>query len=211
MFTGIIAAMGSIIRMTRKGADALLDVDTPMNLQDIRMGDSIAVNGACLTVIAKADRGFTADVSAETLERTNLRMLKAGDRVNLEKAMRLNDFLGGHLVLGHVDGLGRIREKSQKANSIIFGIEPDEKLLRYVVEKGSIALDGISLTVNRCEKKRFYVNMIPHTIQATTLSFTKIGDFVNVETDIIGKYVEKFLQPRQGMDREYLAEHGFLK
>lgn len=211
MFTGIIAAMGSIRRMTRKGADALLDVDTPMNLQDIRMGDSIAVNGACLTVIAKTDRCFTADVSAETLERTNLRMLKAGDRVNLEKAMRLNDFLGGHLVLGHVDGLGRIQEKSQKANSIIFGIETDEKLLRYVVEKGSIAIDGISLTVNRCEKKRFYVNMIPHTIQVTTLSFTKISDFVNVETDIIGKYVEKFLQPRQGMDREYLAEHGFLK
>jgi riboflavin synthase len=211
MFTGIIAAMGSIRRMTRKGADALLDVETAMNLQDIRMGDSIAVNGACLTVVAKTERCFTADVSAETLERTNLRTLRAGDRVNLEKAMRLNDFLGGHLVLGHVDGLGRIQEKSQKANSIIFGIEPDERLIRYVVEKGSIAIDGISLTVNRCEKKRFYVNVIPHTVQVTTLSFTKISDFVNVETDIIGKYVEKFLQPRQGMDREYLAEHGFLK
>ena len=135
--------MGSIRRMTRKGADALLDVETLLDLQDIRIGDSIAVNGACLTVTAKTDRGFRADVSSETLERTTLRMLKAGDRVNLEKAMRMSDFLGGHLVLGHVDGLGNIREKSQKANSLIFGIEIDEKLLRYVVEKGSIAVDGL--------------------------------------------------------------------
>lgn len=203
--------MGSIRRMTRKGADALLDIETLLDLQDIRIGDSIAVNGACLTVTAKTDRGFRADVSSETLERTTLRMLKAGDRVNLEKAMRMSDFLGGHLVLGHVDGLGNIKEKSQKANSLIFGIEIDEKLLRYVVEKGSVAVDGISLTVNRCEKKRFYVNMIPHTAQATTLGVATIGSLVNLETDIIGKYVEKFLQPRKGMDREYLAGHGFVK
>ena len=161
MFTGIIEAMGSVGRVTRKGADALLGIETAMDLQEVRVGDSIAVNGACLTVTARGDRGFTADVSAETLERTNLRMLKTGDRVNLEKAMRLNDFLGGHLVLGHVDGLGRVQEITRKANSLIFGIETDAKLLRYVVEKGSVAVDGISLTVNRCEKKRIYVNLIP--------------------------------------------------
>ena len=203
--------MGSVGRITRKGADALLEIETAMNLQDIRIGDSVAVNGACLTVTARGDRGFTADVSAETLERTNLRMLKAGGRVNLEKAVRLNDFLGGHLVLGHVDGLGRVREMTRKANSLIFGIETDEKLLRYIVEKGSVAVDGISLTVNRCEKKRFYVNLIPHTARMTTLGFVKIGDFANIETDIIGKYVERLLQPRGGMDRAFLAEHGFLK
>ncbi|OPY07704.1 MAG: Riboflavin synthase [Syntrophaceae bacterium PtaB.Bin095] len=211
MFTGIIEAMGSVGRVTRKGADALLGIETAMDLQEVRVGDSIAVNGACLTVTARGDRGFTADVSAETLERTNLRMLKTGDRVNLEKAMRLNDFLGGHLVLGHVDGLGRVQEITRKANSLIFGIETDAKLLRYVVEKGSVAVDGISLTVNRCEKKRFYVNLIPHTARMTTLGFVKIGDFANIETDIIGKYVERLLQPRGGMDRDFLAEHGFLK
>lgn len=211
MFTGIITALGSIRRVTRKGADALLEVDASMPLEDIRIGDSIAINGACLTVTQKADRRFTADVSAETLSRTNLGTLKAADPVNLEKALRFNDFLGGHLVLGHVDGQGKIQERTQKSNSIIFGIDVPEGLVRYLVEKGSIAVDGVSLTVNRCEKKRFYVNMIPHTAQVTTLGFKKVGDTVNIETDIIGKYVERFLQPRKGMDMGFLAEHGFLK
>jgi riboflavin synthase len=211
MFTGIITALGSIRRVTRKGADALLDVDASMPLEDIRIGDSIAINGACLTVTHKADRHFTADVSAETLSRTNLGALKAGDRVNLEKALRLNDFIGGHLVLGHVDGQGKLQEKTSRANSIIFGIEIPEGLARYLVEKGSIAVDGVSLTVNRCEKNRFYVNMIPQTAQVTTLGLKKSGDIVNIETDIIGKYVERFLQPRKGMDMGFLAEHGFLK
>jgi riboflavin synthase len=211
MFTGIITALGSIRRVTRKGADALLEVDASMPLEDIRIGDSIAINGACLTVTQKADRRFTADVSAETLSRTNLGTLKAGDRVNLEKALRFNDFLGGHLVLGHVDGQGKIQEKTGSANSIILGIEIPEEIMRYLVEKGSIAVDGVSLTVNRCEKKRFYVTMIPHTAQGTTLGLKKAGDAVNIETDIIGKYVERFLQPRKGMDMGFLAEHGFLK
>lgn len=211
MFTGMITALGSIRRVTRKGADALLEVDASMSLEDIRIGDSLAINGACLTVTQKADRRFTADVSAETLSRTNLGALKAGDRVNLEKALRFNDFLGGHLVLGHVDGQGRLQEKTGSANSIILGIEIPEGLLRYLVEKGSVAVDGVSLTVNRCEKNRFYVSMIPHTAIMTTLGFKKVGDTVNIETDIIGKYVERFLQPRKGMDMEFLAEHGFLK
>lgn len=211
MFTGMITALGSIRRVTRKGTDALLEVDASMSLEDIRIGDSIAINGACLTVTQKAERRFTADVSAETLSRSNLGTLKAGDRVNLEKALRLNDFLGGHLVLGHVDGQGKLQEKTGKANSIILGIEIPEELMRYLVEKGSIAVDGVSLTVNRCEKSRFYVNMIPHTAQVTTLGFKKVGDAVNIETDIIGKYVEQFLHPRKGMDMGFLAEHGFLK
>jgi riboflavin synthase len=211
MFTGIIENAGAVKRITRKGEDALLVIDTSLNLDDIKVGDSIAVNGACLTVTEKTDRSFSADVSAETLARTNLKLLKSGDRVNLEKSLRMNSFLGGHLVLGHVDGLGKIQEKINKANSLHFGVEIDTELSRYIVEKGSVAVDGISLTVNRCEKNRFYVNIIPHTARNTTLEFKKVADLVNIETDIIGKYVEKFLNPGKGIDMNFLAEHGFLK
>ena len=211
MFTGIIENAGAVKRITRKGEDALLVIDTSLNLDDIKVGDSIAVNGACLTVIEKTDRSFSADVSAETLARTNLKLLKSGDRVNLEKSLRMNSFLGGHLVLGHVDGLGKIQEKINKANSLQFGVEIDTELGRYIVEKGSVAVDGISLTVNRCEKNRFYVTIIPHTARNTTLEFKKVADLVNIETDIIGKYVEKFLNPGKGIDMNFLAEHGFLK
>jgi riboflavin synthase len=211
MFTGIIENAGAVKRITRKGEDALLVIDTSLNLDDIKVGDSIAVNGACLTVTQKTDRSFSADVSAETLARTNLKLLKSGDRVNLEKSLRMNSFLGGHLVLGHVDGLGKIQEKINKANSLQFGVEIDTELGRYIVEKGSVAVDGISLTVNRCEKNRFYVNIIPHTARNTTLEFKKVADLVNIETDIIGKYVEKFLNPGKGIDMNFLAEHGFLK
>jgi riboflavin synthase len=211
MFTGIIENAGAVKRITRKGEDALLVIDTSLNLDDVKVGDSIAVNGACLTVTEKTDRSFSADVSAETLTRTNLKLLKSGDRVNLEKSLRMNSFLGGHLVLGHVDGLGKIQEKINKANSLQFCVEVDTELGRYIVEKGSVAVDGISLTVNRCEKNRFYVNIIPHTARNTTLEFKKVADLVNIETDIIGKYVEKFLNPGKGIDMNFLAEHGFLK
>jgi riboflavin synthase len=197
--------------MTRKGGDALLEIETPMNLEDVRVGDSIAVNGACLTITRKSTRGFAADVSAETLARTNLALLRAGERVNLEKSLRLNSFLGGHLVLGHIDGIGKIQEKTLKDNGIQFGIDVDASLNRYLVEKGSIAVEGVSLTVNRCEKNRFYVNIIPHTAQTTTLGMKKVADHVNIETDIIGKYVEKFVNRDKGIDINFLAEHGFLK
>ena len=210
MFTGIIQGMGAVRRITKKGDDAQLLIDAPLELEDVKIGDSVAVNGACLTVTAKSDHDFTADVSAETLARTNLRVLKAGDRVNLEKALRMSDFLSGHIVLGHVDGMGTIREKNVKSQSIIFGVEIEEGLSRYVVEKGSITIDGISLTVNSYEKNRFYVNVIPHTAQATTLGIRKVGDGVNIETDILGKYVEKFLNPRKGMDLNFLKDHGFV-
>jgi riboflavin synthase len=211
MFTGIIEDLGTVNRISRKGEDALLVVDTSMHLGDINVGDSISVSGACLTVTEKVDKRFSADVSAETLARTNFKALKSGDKVNLEKSLRLNSFLGGHLVLGHVDGIGKIQEKVNKANSIQFSVEIDPELSRYIVEKGSVAVDGISLTVNRCEKNRFYVNIIPHTARSTTLGFKKVADVVNIETDIIGKYVEKFLNPSKGIDMNFLAEHGFLK
>ena len=211
MFTGMIESMGSVKKFTRHGEDAILDIDASMILEDIKVGDSIAINGACLTVTRKSEREFTADVSAETLSRTNLRLLKPGDRVNLEKALRLNSFLGGHLVLGHVDGLGKILEKVTRSNSVLLGMEIDMELGRLIVEKGSVAVDGVSLTVNRCEKNRFYVTMIPQTARMTTLGIKKVADRVNIETDIIGKYVEKLLNPDKGIDMNFLAEHGFLK
>ena len=211
MFTGIIEGIGVVKKITTKGEDALLEIDTSMNLDDIKTGDSIAISGACLTVTEISDRGFIADVSAETLAKTTLESLKRGDKVNLEKALRLNSFLGGHLVLGHVDGVGSICERLEKSNSIIFGVEIDKQLSKYVVQKGSIAVDGISLTVNRCEKNRFYVNIIPNTARATTLESKRVRDPVNIETDILGKYIEKLLNPDKEIDMAFLSEHGFLK
>jgi len=220
MFTGIIEKTGIVRRMTRRGEDARLEVETGLDMRDVRVGDSISVSGVCLTVVTLTGRGFEADVSAETLSRTTLGALKAGDPVNLEKSLRLNGFLGGHIVLGHVDGQGKIVEKKTKANSILFGVEVDEVLTRYIVEKGSVAVDGISLTVNECKRNRFYVNIIPHTVRETALGFKKTGDAVNVETDILGKYVEKLLGrdkdpktggPGKGLNLEFLAEQGYLK
>jgi riboflavin synthase len=218
MFTGIIEVMGTVRSLMRRGEDALLTIDAPIDLAQVKIGDSIAVNGACLTVTKKSQTGFTADVSAETLSRTNLRTTKVGDNVNLEKSLRLTDFLGGHIVLGHVDTVGKISEKSEKSNSIVVGVEIDESLMRYIVEKGSVTVDGISLTVNKCEKNRFYMNVIPHTAKATTIGLKKVNDLVNVETDILGKYVEKLLfagrdqnsVPGRKLDLNFLAEHGYL-
>jgi riboflavin synthase len=224
MFTGIAAAPGSVRRLTRRGEDALLEVETSLDLDDVRIGDSIAVSGACLTVTARSPRTFTADVSAETLSRTMLRNLTAGDRVNLEKALRVGDRLGGHIVLGHVDGVGRIVEKTPRSGSLILGCEVAPEIDRYVVAKGSVTVDGVSLTVNRCEKNRFYVNIIPLTAAGTTLGLKKAGDEVNIETDILARYVEKLiLAPKDdgasgpaggstgGIDPEMLARYGFIK
>jgi len=222
MFTGIAAAMGSVRRLTLRGKDALLDVDTSLKMDDVRIGDSICVSGVCLTVTALREGGFTADVSAETLSRTTLKTLKAGDPVNLEKALRIGDRLGGHIVLGHVDDVGRVIEKTVRSQSIAFGFEINPELGRYVVAKGSITVDGISLTVNRCEKDRFYVNIIPHTAAGTTLGGKRVSDRVNIETDILARYLEKLItaapeggdaneKPSGGIDMALLARHGFLK
>lgn len=211
MFTGIIQDTGTVRALTRKGEDARLEVTTALPLDDVRIGDSIAVSGACLTVTSLAASSFTFDVSAESLSKTTLGRLKAGERVNLEKALRLSDFLGGHLVLGHVDCVGRIAERTARAGSIVFGITLEPGLSKYVVAKGSIAVDGISLTVNSCEGDRFYVNIIPLTAQKTTLPAKKAGDSVNLETDVLGKYVEKLLHPGRGVNVDFLREHGFLK
>jgi len=211
MFTGIIEGSGKVVRLTMKGADAILEVEAAIDLGEVGLGDSIAVNGACLTVTSKTAGTFTADVSAESLSKTTLKTLQAGNPVNLEKSLRIGGFLGGHFVLGHVDGIGRILSKTQKSGSIIFAIEAAEPWSRYIVEKGSVAVDGISLTVNKLEKGRFYVNIIPHTAVHTTLVGKKEAQWVNIETDILGKYVEKLLQTPRGIDKDFLAEHGFIK
>jgi riboflavin synthase len=210
MFTGIVEGLGKVKRLTMKGADAVLEIESGISLAEVSLGDSIAVNGACLTVTAKNQQNFQADVSAETLARTTLKLLQAGHKVNLEKSLRVGGFVGGHFVLGHVDAMGRILSQTQKSGSLILAVEMNDTLSRYIVEKGSVAIDGISLTVNKLEKSRFYVNIIPHTAANTTLLAKKEGDLVNIETDILGKYVEKLLQSSKGIDKDFLAQHGFL-
>ncbi len=210
MFTGIVEGLGRVKRLAMKGADAVLEVEALIDLNDVTIGDSIAVNGACLTVTARNKNIFNADVSAETLDKTNLNRLHAGDKVNLEKSLRVGGYVGGHFVLGHIDATGRILSQTQKSGSIILAVEIDDKLSRYIVEKGSVAVDGVSLTVNKLEKGRFYVNIIPHTADKTTIVMKKEGDWVNIETDILGKYVGKLLQTPRGIDNDFLARHGFL-
>jgi riboflavin synthase len=209
MFTGIVEGFGKVKRLTRKGADAVLEIEAGISLDEVSLGDSMAVNGACLTVTSKNQQNFQADVSAETLARTTLKFLQAEHKVNLEKSLRVGGFVGGHFVLGHIDSTGRILSQIQKSGSLILAIETNENISRYIVEKGSVAIDGISLTVNKLEKNRFYVNIIPHTAANTTLLSKKEGDLVNIETDILGKYVEKLLQSNKGIDKDFLSKHGF--
>jgi riboflavin synthase len=211
MFTGIIEGMGTTKGVIQRGRGSFLEVSAPFDITDIREGDSIAVNGVCLTVTAIKGQVFTADVSEETRAKTNLGELNRGEAVNLEKALRMNAFLGGHLVLGHVDCVGKVCKRSVQSYSTVFGIEVDKELGRYIVEKGSITVDGVSLTVNRCEKDSFYVNVIPHTERVTTLGFKKVGDSVNIEVDIVAKYIEKLLDPKKKIDLDFLSRHGFME
>jgi riboflavin synthase len=215
MFTGLIEDLGTL-RDIRSGADqAVLSIGTVLPMAELALGESIAINGVCLTVIRFAEGTFSADVSPETLDRTTLGRLSVGARVNLERALRLSDRLGGHLVTGHVDGLARIVERRQDGNAWRFRFQGDADLCRQLVDKGSVAVDGISLTVNEVQDDSFSLAVIPHTLGMTTLQERKVGDEVNVETDLIGKYVARFLQTGghdkpQGVTMETLAKHGFL-
>jgi len=209
MFTGIVEGLGKVKRLVMKGADAVLEIEAGIDLAEVSLGDSIAVSGACLTVTSLQQNLFQADVSAETLSRTTLKYLQAGHTVNLEKSLRVGGFVGGHFVLGHVDATGRILSQARQSGSLILAVEMKENISRYLVEKGSVAIDGISLTVNKLEKSRFYVNIIPHTAANTTLVTRKEADLVNIETDILGKYVEKLLQSNKGIDKDFLIKHGF--
>lgn len=194
---------------------AVLTIEAGTVTEDLKIGDSVAVNGICLTATSVSPKGFTADVMHETLNRSSLGGLKAGSHVNLERAMAAGGRFGGHIVSGHVDGTGRIRSVTKDDNAIWYTVEAGPEILRYVVEKGSITIDGISLTVAAVTQSSFSISAIPHTVAVTLLKEKGPGDLVNLETDIIGKYVEKLLAPKEetpaksGIDRDFLAKYGF--
>lgn len=220
MFTGIIEAVGSIVAMTPKGGDMTLQVRTnELDLADVALGDSIATNGVCLTVVSLPGDGFTADVSGETLSLTSLGNLKVGSRVNLEKALTPTTRLGGHLVSGHVDGLGKVLKLSPDARSTRIDVEAPRELARYIAHKGSITVDGISLTVNSVDGAVFSLNIVPHTQNWTNIADWQPGTQVNLEVDIIARYLERLLLGDKaadsgagaGISMAFLAENGFLK
>ncbi|MCC7202493.1 MAG: riboflavin synthase [Nitrospirae bacterium] len=196
MFTGIIEELGSVKGVRRQSDGMRLSVTATVIMDGMRKGESIAVNGACLTVTEFDRYSFIADVSGETVKRTNLGKLRTGDKVNLERPMKLSDRLGGHMISGHVDGTGTIRALEKRGGMSIFTFEAPSEIQRYLIVKGSVAIDGISLTVNEIKGNRFTVTIIPHTAEMTTLGFKNIGDAVNLEADMIGKYVENFLRTR---------------
>jgi len=212
MFTGIIQSVGRIARLEPRGGDLRLHVDTAnLDLADVQLGDSIAVSGVCLTAVTLEVHGFSADVSNETLSLTTLGGLKAGDPVNLEKALRLADRLGGHLVSGHVDGLGKVVSIAPDGRSQRWTFEVPANLARYIAAKGSVCIDGTSLTVNEVAGHRFGVNLIPHTVEHTAFHAKRAGDVVNIEVDVIARYVERLVggggAPK--LDEEFLKQHGF--
>jgi riboflavin synthase len=196
MFTGLIEDVGKIAALKLREGSAVLTVQTKLPLGKMAMGASVAVNGACLTVVKKLKNAFTVDVSPETLACTNLDTLKPASLVNLEQPMRLNERLGGHLVTGHVDGVGTIAAIKKHGDFTIFTFQVAKELGRLLVSKGSVAVDGISLTVNQCRRQRFSVAIIPFTLQHTNLQGRRVGVKVNIETDLIGKYVHSFLVKR---------------
>jgi riboflavin synthase len=217
MFTGIVEEMGAVMGIERTLAGTRLTVLASTVMGDLKTGDSISVNGTCLTVVSKGEREFVVEVSPETLSVTTLGQLIAGSPVNLERAMRLNERIGGHLVAGHVDGVGTIRSRHQEGNAIYFTIEASPTILRYCVAKGSITVDGISLTVNDVGEHSFSVAVIPHTAKVTTLGLKQVNDTVNLESDLIGKYVERLLQERSQLpkstpiiDKDYLQKRGLI-
>jgi riboflavin synthase len=214
MFTGLIEDVGTLLELRRTAGAASVTVGTALPTAELRLGDSVAVNGVCLTVTACGKQRFTADVSPETLDITTLGALPRGARVNLERALRLCDRLGGHLVSGHVDGMARITERTRQANAWHFAFQLEAELASLLVAKGSVAIDGISLTVNDVGAERFTVMIIPHTLARTTLEGRQVGDQVNIETDLIGKYVARLLgvkaPPAAGVTLDLLAKSGFL-
>ncbi|MDW7772736.1 MAG: riboflavin synthase [Desulfobulbaceae bacterium] len=218
MFTGIIQGRGRVIRRQASGAGMVFCLEADFDLDDPQEGESIAVDGVCLTAREIDGRRFLVDVSPETLSRTGLGILQPEGKVNLERALRLSDRLGGHLVSGHVDAQGRVEERTAAGDFTLFTFSLPRSLVKYVIEKGSIAVNGVSLTVNSCGNERFTVSIIPHTLDVTTLGGLKPGDKVNIEVDIIGKYVEKMLMDKSHraetgsrINSSFLAEHGFMK
>jgi riboflavin synthase len=217
MFTGIVEEMGAVTSMEKTLAGIRLTILASTVMHDLKIGDSVSVNGTCLTVVTKDERSFAVEVSPETLSVTTLGHLTAGAPVNLERAMKLNERIGGHLVAGHVDGVGILRNRRQEGNAIFFTIEAPHEILRYCIVKGSVTVDGISLTINDVTANGFSVAIIPHTAKVTTLGLKQVGDSVNLESDLIGKYVERLLQERDQLpkitpviDKDYLQKRGLI-
>ena len=221
MFTGIIEGFGNIAAIRSTGRGKRVAIDADFSLSQTKIGDSISVSGACLTAVKIENRRFEADISPETLHTTTFDKAKIGERVNLERALRFSDRLDGHLVSGHIDDTGIIKQRESQSNAIILTVEVAESLARYMIAKGSVAVDGISLTINRCDANSFSVSIIPHTAKWTTIGFKNTGDRVNIETDMIGKYVERFLSSvsaggnakipqRAAINQEYLIKTGFI-
>ncbi len=216
VFTGIIEGLGTVTAVTPSDGGMRMAVQSDFSLEGVCIGDSIAVNGVCLTAVQVKDKAFEVDAAPETLAKSTVGQAKVGDRVNLERALRLGDRLDGHLVTGHIDGMGKVVSKRSAGNAILFSFSASETLCRYIVKKGSVAVDGISLTVNASRSAGFEVSIIPHTAGLTTLGFRRVGDRVNIETDVIGKYVERFTQRAQGkrdeggVDEALLVKAGFM-
>ena len=219
MFTGIIEGVGRLIVKRTVGGGLAFDIEAEFDLTEPKEGESIAVSGVCLTAYNIRDRRFSADVSPETMSRTRLGSLRQGSTVNLERALKLSDRLGGHLVSGHVDSMAVVKSRQELGDYTLFNFSVPDILDRYVIEKGSITVDGVSLTVNSCGSGFFSVSVIPHTLNVTTLGELKTGKKVNIEVDILGKYIEKLLVTPQrdselagsgNINSEFLAKHGFM-
>jgi riboflavin synthase len=216
MFTGLIEEVGRVLKIELKGSSAKIIVAAGFPADEVKIGDSIAVNGACLTVVEKGSGAFTFDASPETIARTSFRNLKSGSPVNLERALRLSDRLDGHLVAGHVDCVAAITERREVSGNMVYTFRIPREFIKYVAEKGSVAIDGISLTVNAVALDTISVNIIPLTFARTTLAGKRVGDEVNIETDMLCKYIERLMKSRDdkeagaGLSLELLAKNGFL-
>jgi len=215
MFTGIVEEIGRVHSVIKGAKSAKIMIKAIRVLEGTKLGDSISTNGVCLTVTEFTSNTFTVDVMAETMRRSNLHLLSNGDEVNLERALRVGDRLGGHIVSGHIDGMGKIINYENEDNAVWVTIEAPSDILRYIVQKGSIAIDGISLTVAYVDEAVFKVSIIPHTKEVTTLIKKKVGDIVNLECDLVGKYIEKLISVKEetpvkgAIDMNFLSEHGF--
>ena len=209
MFTGIVEEIGTITNVSKGARECVYTISASKVLEDIHVGDSIAVNGVCLTVTSFDSGSFRADVMNESLRRSNLGDLRKGSSVNLERAMSANGRFGGHIVSGHIDGTGVLLSCEREANAVWLTVSADESLMRYIIMKGSVALDGVSLTVARLNKDAFAVSLIPHTGEETTLLAKKTGERINIECDIVGKYVEKLCGKSSGIDEAFLKKYGF--
>ena len=215
MFTGIVEEMGMVNAIQSSGEKRFVRIGAKKIFRDLKLGDSVAVNGVCLTVSDQKEREFTADVMNETWKRSSLNQLRAGNQVNLERAMAADGRFGGHIVSGHIDGTGEIDRIWRDDNAVWIRIKAEQSIMQYIVEKGSIAIDGVSLTVAEEKKDWFSVSIIPHTASETILLSKKAGDLVNLENDIVGKYVEKFVtsaanRKSQGVTMDFLTKTGFL-